>query len=141
MVALEAWFDADTDEPTMIHSPAELDKVLDIVAEWEGRMIVELFVADNPRRAIFDVGVYGQGERGALYYASRGEKWFSRGAPVDPSGTDQAKKLLYYYMNSDTEYPADAEIPLEVVRRAAHEYMSTGGERPTVTDWQPRPSR
>ncbi|MEV0678848.1 Imm1 family immunity protein [Actinosynnema sp. NPDC050436] len=141
MVALEAWYDVDHDEPAMIHTAADLDRVLDTVAGWEGRVIVELFVADDPRRAIFDVGVYGQGERGALYYAGRGEKWFSRGTMAAPSTVSPAERLSYYYMTSDTEYPGDSEIPLDVVRRAAHEYMRTGGERPTSPTWQAAPDR
>ncbi|WP_406601579.1 Imm1 family immunity protein [Lentzea miocenica] len=44
---------------------------------------------------------------------------------------------MYYYLGSDTEFPATAEIPLPDVRRAAHEYMSTGGSRPTGVTWQP----
>ncbi|MBW4716991.1 Imm1 family immunity protein [Saccharothrix obliqua] len=136
MVDLELWYDLESDEPTIVRDPAELDAALDIVAGWPGRIIVDVYVAANPARAVFNVGVHGEAGRGALYYSGDGGAWFSQGAP----GPDRSpvETILYYYMNSDTEYPADSEIPLDVVRRAAHEYMTTGGNRPTVTDWQVR---
>jgi hypothetical protein len=133
VVALEAWFDGDTDEPTIIGTAAELDVVLDTVAGWEGPHIVQLLVADDPGHAIFDVALHGKAERGALYYSARNrETWFSRGTET------AAETPIYYYMSSPTEYPTDAEIPLTEVRRAAHEYMSNGGSRPTGVEWQPR---
>ncbi len=133
MVALEAWFDGDADEPTIIDTTTGLDAVLDAVAGWGGPHVVELLVADDPGHAIFDVALDGKRERGALYYSARNrETWFSRGGETSP-GT-----LIYFYMGSPTEYPHDAELPLVQVRQAAHEYMATGGQRPTGTDWQPR---
>ncbi|MFD7656637.1 Imm1 family immunity protein [Actinosynnema sp. NPDC059797] len=137
MVDLEAWYDADHDGPTVVRTPAELDAVLDVVAGWEGRIIVDVYVVANPARAVFNIGVHGQAGRGALYYSGDSGSWFSKGTPgPDRSPTEP---ILYYYMNNDTEFPGDCEIPLDVVRRAAHEFMTTGGERPTVTNWQPRP--
>lgn len=132
-MALEAWFDGDTDEPTIIDTAAGLDAVLDTVTGWGGPHIVELLVADDPGHAIFDVAVYGKHERGALYYSARNrETWFSRGTRT------AGETPIYYYMGSPTEYPHDAEIPLDEVLRAAHEFMRTGGGRPTGVGWQPR---
>jgi hypothetical protein len=110
-----------------------LDTVLDLVAGLGGPRIVQLLVHDNPARAMFDVGLHGP--RGALYYSS----------PDHPAGCfslgpDIASTTpIYYYMGSDTEYPADAEVPIDMVRQAAHEYMASGGDRPTAVDWQPSP--
>lgn len=133
MVALEAWFDGDTDEPTIINTAAELDTVLDTVVGWGGRHIVELLLADDPGHAIFDVAIDGNQERGALYYSTRDRKtWFSKGTET------AAETPIYFYMTSPTEYPVDGELPLDVVRRAAHEYMTSGGARPTGIEWQPR---
>lgn len=136
MVELEAWYDVDRDGPTIVRTPAELDAVVDVVTGWEGRILVDLYVVGNPVRGL-NVGIHGQTGRGALYYAAGHDEWFSKGTP----GPDRSpvETLLYYYMNNDTEFPGDCEIPLDAVRRAAHEFMTTGGERPTVTDWQPRP--
>lgn len=139
MVDLEVWYDAEHDGPTIVRTPAELDAVLDVVTRWEGRILVDVYVAENPARAVFNVGLHGQAGCGALYYSADSDAWFSLGTP----GTDRrtAETILYYYMNSDTEYPASSEIPLDAVRRAAHEYMSTGGERPASLTWQLAPDR
>jgi hypothetical protein len=134
MVALAAWFDGNSDDPTVVRTTAQLDEVLDLVIGSGGPRVVQLLVQDDPARAIFDVGLDGQ--RGALYFSSTDHPGgcFSRG-----SEAATPTPLTYYYMGSDTEYPASAELPVAVVRRAAHEYLATGGERPTSVDWQPSP--
>jgi len=135
MVALEVWYDIKHDDATIVRTPAELDAVLDEVANWEENYnIVELLIESDPGRAILDVGLDAESGRGVLRYAGEGYSHgcFSRG----DSKSDQ-DPLLYYYMGSDQECPLDAEIPLAAVRKAAHEYMTTGGNRPTGIDWQP----
>ncbi|MFD7656980.1 Imm1 family immunity protein [Actinosynnema sp. NPDC059797] len=137
MVDLEVWYDEDQNDAVIVRTPAELDAVLDTVAGREGRVLVDLYVVGNPGRANFNVGLHGRAGRGALYYASSGQKWFSTETPGPDWSADEP--VLYYLMNSDTEYPADSEIPLDVVRRAAHEFMTTGGERPTASTWRAAP--
>ena len=135
MVALEVWYDIKHDDATIVRTPAELDAVLDEVASWkENYNIIELLIADDPVRAILDVGIDVEAGRGTLYYAGEGydDGCFTRGG----SKSDK-DLLLYYYMGSDREFPRDSEIPLATVRKAAHEYMTTGGNRPTGIDWQP----
>ncbi|HWE88064.1 MAG TPA: Imm1 family immunity protein [Pseudonocardiaceae bacterium] len=133
MVALKAWFDPENDDPTIVHTAAELDAVLDEIAGWDGPNIVELLIDGDPGRAILDVGMDTKNNRGTLYYSGEPHRrgCFSRGTAVSDT------EILYYYMDSDTEYPADAEIPLAIARQAAHEYMATGGRRPTCVAWQP----
>ncbi|MEU4806414.1 Imm1 family immunity protein [Actinosynnema sp. NPDC023587] len=142
MVDLEAWYDEEQNDAVTVRTPAELDAVLDTVAGWDGRIIVHLKPARPVdlamRRMTLDVGVHGDTGRGALVYTSPNGLWFSKAeSGSDSSGGD---RILYYYMNSDTEYPVDCEIPLDVVRRAAHEYLTTGGQRPTAPTWQEPPA-
>ncbi|MFC6087890.1 Imm1 family immunity protein [Saccharothrix lopnurensis] len=137
MVDLEAWYDVNRDDPAIIRTPAELDAVLDAVTEWDGRIIVDLFVAGDLKRPNLNVGVNGRSGHGALYYAESQDAWFSAGQ--SGPGENPVERLLYYYMNASTEFPGDCEIPLDVVRRAAHEYMTTGGQRPTAPTWKPAP--
>jgi len=134
MVALKAWYDGEADDATIIHTAAELDAVLDEVAGWSGPNIVELLIESDPAQAILDVGIDTEFGRGTLYYA--GEGYDDGCFPRSDSKSDE-DPLLYYYMGSDREFPRDAEIPLAAVREAAHEYMTTGGRRPTGIDWQP----
>lgn len=145
MVDLEAWYDVRRDDPAIVRTPAELDAVLDTVAGWGGRIIVDLFVVDDPSRPNLNVGIHGRTGRGALFYADNDAAWFSLETTSETtsetmrSGSNAGERVLYYYMNSSTEFPGNCEISVDVVRRAAHEYMTTGGERPTAPTWQPAP--
>jgi hypothetical protein len=51
------------------------------------------------------------------------------------SGPIDGDPLLYMYMTSDNEFPPNSEIPVELVRRAVHEFADTG-RRPTCVAWQ-----
>jgi hypothetical protein len=121
-----------------VETAAELDAVLDTVAGWEGRIIVQLWIARPVdlamRHSALYVGVFGEAGQGTLIYSSYAQTWFSKATPGPEWST--ADPILYYYMNCDTEYPVDSEIPLDLVRRAAHEFMATGGQRPSAPVWQ-----
>ncbi len=134
MVALEAWFDRNAEGPTIVHTPAELDTVLDVVVGWNAPTTVQLLTADNPGYVLLDVGLDGRTGRGVLYY-------FGPDKPDGciSKGTDTAAEPpIYYFTGSDTEFPTDAEIPLADARRAAHEFMTNGTGWPTGIEWQPR---
>jgi hypothetical protein len=136
MVALEAWFDEDSDDPTLVNTAAELNVVLDTVTGWAGPNIVQLMIADDLTRGALDIGLDRELNRGVLYYAGGAHR---TGCYSRTDNTATPGPHLYYYMRNDREFPADAELPIDVVRRAAHEYMATDGERPTSVDWQPSP--
>ncbi|MFE2752119.1 Imm1 family immunity protein [Actinosynnema sp. NPDC059335] len=133
MVALEAWYDRKATGPTVVHTPAELDAVFDTVVGWNAPITVQLLIHGDPGHAILDVGLDARTGRGVLYYSGPDapDACISKG----PDTAEQPP--LYYFTGSDTEFPANAEIPLTEARRAAHEYMNTGGARPTGIEWQP----
>ncbi|GAA3460961.1 Imm1 family immunity protein [Saccharothrix longispora] len=134
MVALEAWFDRNAEGPTIVHTPAELDAVLDTVVTWNAPITVQLLTAEDPGHVLLDVGLDARTGRGVLYYFG----------PDKPDGCiskgDRTAEPppIYYFTGSDTEFPADAEIPLAEARRAAHEFMDNGGGWPDGIEWQPR---
>lgn len=134
MVDLTAWYDQGQDEPELLSTPEDLDRVLDVLAGRDGRLLVELDLADELIAPRLTVGVNARDRVGSLCYSANREAWFSTNAPESPQRPED--HVLYYYMMSDTEYPADCEIPLDVVRRAAHEYMRTGGQRPAEPQWR-----
>lgn len=133
MVALEVWYDVDSDEATFVQTHEELDAVLEHAMSWGRPVIVQLLIADDLMRAVIDLGFDRTRDRGVIYFAGdeAPDGVSTQGSEsVDPSP-------IYYYMTSDTEFPATAEIPLAAVRKAAHEYMDTGGARPSGLTWQP----
>lgn len=131
---LEAWYDAKSAEPTSVKSPAELDAVLDALAATRRPDLAELTIEGDPGRALLNVGIDGARGRGVLYCSGAGDPgadaFFSRGA------AEPGAETIYYYMGSDTEFPADAELPVADIRKAAHEFLRTGGERPSAIAWQ-----
>ncbi|WET76854.1 Imm1 family immunity protein [Amycolatopsis sp. QT-25] len=129
-----AWFDREAPGPTQVETAADLDAVLDVLAATRRPNLVELTVAGDPGRAVLNVGLDGARGRGVLYCSGATDPsvdaYYSRGAKSDDAET------IYYYMGSDTEFPEDAELPISEVRKAAHQFLSTGGERPDGIDWQ-----
>jgi hypothetical protein len=98
----------------------------------DGRVIVQ--AVPESRTGMLDVGLHG--EVGSLYYAGVDERsgCFSQGG-----GTSTDLPVVYDYMQSATDYPDDAEIPIAEVYRAAADFLVTGGRRPASITWQSRP--
>ncbi|MFD9895875.1 Imm1 family immunity protein [Amycolatopsis sp. NPDC059027] len=132
--AVDAWFDSPAQRPVVVHTAAELDAVLDQVAEIGGPRIVQFHVHGEPRRGLLDVGLDAERERGVLHYAG-GEH---RKGCYSLSAETASEAPIYFSMGgASNEFPANAELPLADVRRAAHEFMASGA-RPVAIDWQPR---
>lgn len=129
---IEAWYDMSSREATAVTTPVELDQVLDALAALDGPTLAELYTDGDPDKSWLEVGLHG--DRGSLRYVgdSHPNGAHSKGGTflLPPYG-----EVLYYYMNNPREYPADAEIPAVDVRTAAHEFMASGGERPTGVEW------
>ncbi|MFB9904247.1 Imm1 family immunity protein [Allokutzneria oryzae] len=138
MVELDAyWADEHGDEPARITSEDRLVQLLDELRRTQPAALVQLLPAGNPGAAILDVGF--DGDRAVAFYSGPDHRdgcySYNPAITVD----DGAEPVLYYFMNSDTEYPATAEIAAEDAIKAACEYMRTGGQRPTTLAWQPMP--
>ncbi|WP_078951923.1 Imm1 family immunity protein [Streptomyces sp. NRRL F-5755] len=43
---------------------------------------------------------------------------------------------VYYIQGHMTEFPANSEIPIDLVRRGVKEFLSSGGRRPACVQWQ-----
>ncbi|WP_433262554.1 Imm1 family immunity protein [Actinosynnema sp. CS-041913] len=140
-MALIAAYDPDSEEPTTLTTAAELDDVLDRVAAWGHRALIEFRLAEpadkNARQLALSAGLHGASDRGTLIYSSPAGVWFSKASPGPE--WEPAERILYYYMSADTEYPPDSEIPLDLVRRAVHDYMTNGGQQPSGPDWHTPP--
>ena len=67
---------------------------------------------------------------GAVRYAGEEGEWFSKGDRVNPDG------VRYLYYGTAQEFPADSEVPLDLVRQALRELLSSEGKRPESVTWQ-----
>uniref|UniRef100_UPI003F49108D Imm1 family immunity protein n=1 Tax=Amycolatopsis sp. CA-096443 TaxID=3239919 RepID=UPI003F49108D len=127
---IQAWYDRNG--ATTVTTAADLDRVLDAVAAMDGPTLAELYTDGDPDKSWLEVGI--DGDRGSLRYvgddAPNGAHSKGGAFPLPPGG-----EVLYYYMNNPREYPDDAEIPAEVVRSAAREFLESGGLRPSRVAW------
>lgn len=125
------------DNPVTLHTSADTDALVDaLLAEPVANRTATLYHQDRPRNVAgvpdheLLVAVDPDTSTGALRYSGDGGSWYSRG------DSDKVGTVLYYYAGSDNEFPADAELPLHLVRAAVVEFLTTGGQRPTGTAWQ-----
>ncbi len=129
---IEAWYDEEAEEPVVIETAAELDPVLADIAAVGGPTLVNLHVGGE--YPWLEVGL--NDNRGTLRYVGDDapEGAFSRNTEA-PFPLPETGEVTYYYLRNERPYPDDAEIPAEVVRRAAHEFVASGGSRPSGVSW------
>ncbi|MFF2329006.1 MULTISPECIES: Imm1 family immunity protein [unclassified Streptomyces] len=125
------------DEPLIVRTPEDIDALIDALtagSEFENSAVLhsserELLPSGFPDHE-FRVGVDGKRKVGVLSFMD--EKNF---VSLDSSG-NTGGEVAYFVAENPTEFPATAEIPLALVRQAAKEFLSSGGQRPTCTQWQ-----
>ena len=117
-------------EPTTVATTAELDAVLDRLAaeaSLDAPPLIALDMPDQQRSML--VGL--RGPVGVLNFVD-----FSTGrGSASKADTNGAQTPPYFYCGEWTAVPADAELPIEVVRQAARDFLDTG-ERPNSVTWQ-----
>lgn len=135
MAALDVYYARGHGQhPVTISTADDVDALVDrVCAESPERapILMEVHISGDPYSQGLDVGV--DGDRGALRYSGRDwpEGIYSTGdGPVD------GEPLRYFYMDSDTEFPPNANVPLATVREAIREFLATDGARPTCVEWQ-----
>ena len=136
MAALDVYYArGHGDDPVTVTTVDGIDALIDQVrAESpEGApILMEVHISGDPYGQGLDVGV--NGDRGVLRYSGR--EW-PEGVYSTGAGPAGGKPLQYFYMDTDTEFPSNAEVPLATVRQAVREFLATKGARPTSVAWQP----
>ena len=117
-------------EPITVSTEVELDAILDRVAAASTPDTPPLVALDMPDRGrSMMVGL--RGAVGVLNYVD----FTAGGASASKGDTTGSATPAYFYCDTWTGLPADAEIPIDLVRRAAREFLGTG-HRPTCVSWQ-----
>lgn len=126
------------DHPLVVRTDDDIDALIDaLMAESFDHSLANLYIVERPLNTAgvpdheFGVAVDAEREVGGLWYLGAGGSWYSLGARSDRD------EVYYCYMGNDTGFPLDSEIPLNLIRQAAKEFLDTGGERPTCVSWQP----
>ncbi|MFJ1550693.1 Imm1 family immunity protein [Streptomyces sp. NPDC088246] len=125
------------DEPSVIRTPEDVDALIDALAtgdEFENSAILhsserELLPSGFPDHE-FRVGADGKRQVGVLSFMDE-KNYVSLGSSAGNGG-----EVTYYVAENPTDFPETAEIPLSLVRQAAKEFLSSGGQRPTCAQWQ-----
>ncbi|MFB9431551.1 Imm1 family immunity protein [Streptoalloteichus tenebrarius] len=134
-MALRAWYDPDNDhEPIAVTTTADADAFLDRLAHDRAAMqvppLMQLSRRDPDGWAVLHVGI--NTDRGILTYTD------ATGSYVTTNNTTATNEpLTYDYMGHVRQVPGNAELPLADVCKAVHEFVTTGGARPTCVQWQP----
>ncbi|MGW4484975.1 Imm1 family immunity protein [Amycolatopsis sp. NPDC004368] len=134
MVALDIWYDQtpkDDDGNVVIRvtTAAELDELLDrIISETADHVappMIQVALSGVRRSPALEVGL--SQEKGFIGYTSRTEGGWTVG-DGDPNAM-----VAYTYMGNHSEVPAGVEVPMTIVRRGLHEFLTTR-ERPGVVE-------
>jgi hypothetical protein len=135
VIALYWVYSNNPDDHTVTRTHDEIDTMLDKLAgmsreDWPASAEVTEYGVNDLRAAELLVGFHV--DRGALAYSGPDNKdgSFSQG-----DGPADGDSINYMLGESDDEFPPNAEIPLDVVRRAVHEFAETG-RRPEDVPWQ-----
>jgi hypothetical protein len=118
------------DESVPVHSVQELDERLD---ELDRRARDDLPLVAGIERADGKALSIGLGrDRSVLnYMSSLDPPYFtSHDENADEGGT-----IVFYYYGHESEFPADAAVPMEDAREAVRRFFETG-ERPENLDWR-----
>lgn len=130
---------ADMDDPVLLSTEEDVDGLIDALLTgplshdavhlvsrarpmtWSGFPDHELYA-----------GVNRDGQVGALMLSAP-EAGLVASAGVPGSRSE----VVYHVANHWTEFPADSEIPLSLLRSAVKEFLSSGGRVPTCVVWKP----
>ncbi len=138
MVTFDAWFDPGQREPLAVSTPAEVDELLDrMVAEAaspevEVGLVAQIDHRDDNGWSILQFGVRVTATTcGFVGFAGKDAT-----SVISSSGGTSPEPVAYDYQSHEREVPSNAEISWPVVRKAVHDYVSSGGVRPTGVTWR-----
>jgi len=122
-------------EPTIMRSDEDIDGFLaQLMAAGPEFTAATVYAVDETSDVEPDhqvvVGVDAGSSSGGLSYAGEDGEWFSKGTSADPDG------VVFVYFGTGHDFPADARVPVEVVRQALSELLEKQGRRPDSVTWQ-----
>lgn len=134
MTPLVAYWESGQGEGVPVTTAAELDAILDraaALARPDWAVLVVIGTPDDLSQPVLSVGV--RGSVGALVLASvdAGQE-FSRNNVASFDG----EPLIYMRLTTAEEFPPNSELPIEIVRRAAHHFVVTREKLPEI-EWAP----
>jgi hypothetical protein len=135
---VEAFYRRDQGkEPALLSSPEEIDAMIDeLLTGSVYENMATLYSLDRP---LLPSGQPGHQLLAGVDRALRvGLVGFmdADGNVITVGPPDGRDEAVYYCTGEITEFPGPSEIPVDLVRRAAKEFLTSGGQRPTSVQWQ-----
>lgn len=94
-------------------------------------MLMDVHLSGDPYAQGLDVGV--SDGHGVVRYSGR--DWPSGVVSVGDGEPSDGAERSYFYMGHWRSFPANSEVPLDLVRAAVKEFMATDGARPECIRW------
>lgn len=135
---VEAFYrSAQGSDPALLSSPEELDAMIDeLLTGPVHENMAALYSLDRPKlpSGAADhqllVGVDRESKVGLVGFMDADGNVITVGPP------DGRDEVVYYSCGEITEFPGPSEVPVDLVRQAAREFLTSGGQRPTCVQWQ-----
>ena len=142
MSAVEARYRQEhAENPVILVSPDDIDAVLDALRTDSGcNEVAQLICLGRPVLPVYgfpdhDLCICVDSHRnlGALRWRDIDGLRYSSG----PRNAHEAG--VYSLMGHLMEFPEHSDVPIDLVRQAAKEFLLSGGDRPTCVEWQQDP--
>jgi hypothetical protein len=125
------------DTPATVSTMDELDALIDRVraeSSPAAPILMDVHLSGDPYAQGLDIGIAV--DHGVIRYSGR--EW-PRGVVSAGEGSAGGEPRSYFYMGHEREFPANSEMPIDVIRQAVKEFMESNGARPTCIRWQDAP--
>ncbi|MEU4802781.1 Imm1 family immunity protein [Actinosynnema sp. NPDC023587] len=123
------------ENPIVLTTAEEVDALIDRVrsdSPPQAPILMDVHLSEDPYAQGLDIGV--SGGHGVVRYSGR--NWPRGVVSVNDGEPADGKERSYFYMGHWRGFPANSEIPLDLVRAAVKEFMATDGARPECICWQ-----
>ena len=138
MARVEAYYLPEhRDGPEPLDTPEDIDALIDrMLNESILNSLAALYSVERPLMPAgvpdheLSVAVDAKAHVGALAFMDATGNWATLGS------TDGHTDIRYYITGNEREFPDYANIPLDLLRQAVKEFLTSGGQRPTCVVWQ-----
>ena len=138
MGSLDVYYMLEHDKnPVVVSTAEEVDALIYRVRAESpptAPILMEVHLSGDPYSQGMDVGI--SDDHGVIRYSGRA---WPEGVISTGENTADHTERPYFYMGSWREFPTSAEVPLDLIREAVKEFLTTDGARSTCIQWQPGP--
>jgi hypothetical protein len=137
VATLEAFYDPGPGSGFVVSTPAQVDELLDRMVSESAKETVGLMAQVGCKE--------GDGWGSGLQFGVRAAKCGfvaymgasqAEGSAISDNGGTSPEMIAYDYQYNEREVPSNAEVSLDTVRQAVHDYVASGGARPAGVRWR-----